>query len=124
MVHFPIAMLIGAALAEVLLMSTGREIFQQAARFCVWIGALSAVPTAVLGWCFGGFQVADDEWILTVHRWLGTLTASWAIALLAIREHRGGQRSYRPLVFIGAALAMATGFFGGAMIYGLDHYAW
>ena len=124
LVHFPIAMLVGAALAEILLMVTGREIFQQAARYCVWIGALSAVPTAVLGWFFGGFQLTDDERILTAHRWLGTVTASWAIALLAIRERRGARGAYRLIVFIGAALAMVTGFFGGALVYGLDHYAW
>ena len=124
MVHFPIAMLVGAALAEILLMSTGREIFQHAARFCVWIGALSAVPTAMLGWFFGGFQVTDDEWIMTAHRWLGTVTVVWAIVLLAICERRGARGSYRLVVFTGAALAMATGFFGGAMVYGLDHYAW
>jgi len=122
--HLPIAMPIEAALAEILLMRAGREIFQQAARLCVWIGALSAVPMAVLGRCFGGFQVADDEWILTVYRWLDALTASWAIALLAIREHRGGRRSYRPVVFSGTALAVATAFFGVATVYGLDHHAW
>ncbi len=54
--------------------------------------------------------------ILTVHRWLGTLTASWAIALLAIRERRGRGGIYRLVVFAGAALAMATGFFRGAMV--------
>ena len=28
------------------------------------------------------------------------------------------------LFFIGAALVGATGFFGGSLIYGIDHYAW
>ena len=124
MVHFPIAMLVGAALAEILLMSTGRATFRHAARFCVRIGALSAVPTAALGWFFGGLQLADEDWTQTAHRWLGTVTASWAIVLLAIAERRNVRRAYRLAVFVGAALVMATGFFGGALVYGLDHYAW
>jgi hypothetical protein len=27
-------------------------------------------------------------------------------------------------LFISAFLVTATGFFGGAMVYGIDHYAW
>ena len=123
LVHFPIAMLLGAAVAEALLLWTGRELFGQSARFCLWIGALSAPPTAVLGWFFGGCALADDNWVLTVHRWMGTLTAAWAVALLSLRERAGGT-SYRPALFLGALLASVTGFFGGALVYGLDHYAW
>lgn len=31
---------------------------------------------------------------------------------------------YRLALFIGATAVAANGFLGGAMIYGLDHYAW
>ena len=76
LVHFPIALLSAAALAELLLVATGKAFFDSAVRFCVWGGALGAVGAALLGWLFGGFRVVDDEWVMTSHRWLGTATAA------------------------------------------------
>lgn len=123
MVHFPIGMLVGAAIAEALLLATRRERFDQAGRFCLWVGAIAAVPTALLGWLFAGFAVFDDDWLLTTHRWLGTLTAVWAAVVLMLRE-RARRGRHRPALFLGALLALGTGFFGGALVHGLDHYAW
>jgi len=128
-VHFPIAMLLGAALAELLAMWTHDERYAQAGRFCLWTGGLAAVAAAALGWCFAGFEIGADDWILRTHRWLGTATAVWAVVLLALASSRS-QRSparrsaYRVALFLGAFLVAATGFFGGALVHGIDHYAW
>ena len=131
-VNFPIALLLSGAMAELLLMFTGRSFFDAAARFCIWLGTLSTVPAVILGWFFAGFRLSDPDWIMTVHRWLGTATGVWAIMLLllCIAAHRtNGQGRrwlpwYRLALFVGALAVAANGFFGGAMIYGLDHYAW
>lgn len=128
MVNFPIAMTLGAALAELLLIATGRSSFVNAGRFCLWVGSLGAILAAVLGWFFGGFHLVDDSWILTTHRWLGTTTAVWSALALVVAEralrHAGASRArYRAMLFIGAGLVAATGFFGGTLIYGLNHYA-
>lgn len=130
MVNFPIAMLFGAAVAELLRMVTKRPYFADAARFCLWFGALGALAAATLGWFFGGFHLTDHSWVMTTHRWLGTTTALWALLVLVLGErayrHSGAVRlkAYRVTLFVGAALVMTTGFLGGAMVYGLDHYAW
>jgi len=63
---------------------------------------------------------------------MGTAAALWAVLVLVlcIAAHRGtGQTNrwkpwYRAVLFIGALAVAANGFLGGAMIYGLDHYAW
>lgn len=128
-VNFPIAMISGAALAELLLKVTGRVFYANAVRFCLWVGALGALGAAILGWFFGGFNLVDKSWILTTHRWLGTSTAVWAIMTLVIGErafrHPDASRTaFRACLFVGAGLVSATGFFGGAMIYGISHYAW
>lgn len=129
MVHFPIAMLLGAALAEVLRMVTGRAFFLNAGRFCLWVGGVAAVVAAVLGWFFGGFHLVDDSWILTTHRWLGTTTAVLSVGLLVVGERTfrradASWAGYRTMLFLGAGLVGATGFFGGALIYGLAHNVW
>jgi len=128
-VNFPIAMISGAALAELLLIATGRSFFANAGRFCLWVGCVGAVAAALLGWLFGGFHLVDDSWILTTHRWLGTSTALWSVLVLALGERafrraESSRRSFRVVLFSGAALVVVTGFFGGSLIYGLNHYAW
>lgn len=130
-VNFPIGLLVAAALAELLFIGTRRAMFATAARFCIWIGALGALGAAALGWLFGGLHLIDSDWIMTTHRWLGTSTAIVALIGLASSEfhHRKTQaptrtRLYRVMLFLGALLVSATGFLGGAMLYGIDHYAW
>jgi len=127
----PIGLLIAAALAEIMLIVTRRSWFAAAARFCVWIGAIGAVVAGALGWLFGGFHLTDSDWILTTHRWLGTSTTAIALIVLWLSEahHRSPEvksraQRYRVSLFLGAALVSVTGFFGGAMLYGIDHYAW
>ncbi len=126
--HFPIALLTAAALAELLAFRRRDPLFAHAARFCVFLGGLGAVGAAVLGWFFGGFTLDDDEWVMTAHRVAGTLTALAAAAALVLSErfHRGRSTrgAYLAALFTAAALVGLAGFFGGALVYGLDHYAW
>lgn len=81
-----------------------------------------------MGWFFAGFRLTDPDWIMTVHRWLGTAAGIWAmlVLVLCIVTYRSvaWKPWYRLALFIGAAAVAANGFFGGAMVYGLDHYAW
>lgn len=129
---FPIAMLIGAAMAELMLILTGRRMFGSAAKFMVWLGCASAVFAVALGWFYAGFRWSDSSWVMTVHRWLGTGVGLWALVLLllCIAAHREGGKGerfrpwYRVSLFVGAAGVGLNGFFGGALVYGLNHYAW
>jgi len=129
-VHFPIALLFVAALAEVLWAVLEKSGFRFAARFCLWLGALGAVTSATLGWFLAGFQLTDPTWIRTTHRWLGTSLAVWGILTLVLseaNERRNSvplERTFWATLFLGVALVGTTGFFGGAMVYGLGHYRW
>lgn len=128
MVNFPVAMILGATLAEALLLATKRSFFVSTGRFCLWVGCVGAVVAAILGWFFGGFHLVDDSWVLTTHRWLGTTTAAWSVLLLVVGEQtfRRGESArgrYRALLIIGASLVGISGFFGGSLVYGVNHYA-
>jgi plastocyanin len=128
--NFPIALLVAAAVAEVLLVANGRPVFDAANRFCLWFGALAAVLTGTLGWFLGGFRTADPSWVLTVHRWLGTSTDVLAVVVLVAGEasrRPGRQRARRwfgVLLVVVALMVLAAGFFGGALVYGIRHYDW
>jgi len=128
-VHFPIALLMSAAFAEGLFIRTQNRFFSDAVRFCIWVGVAGALAAAPLGWLFAGFRFVDDEWVMTAHRWAGTTTFAASLALLWVSERtyqsesntRSGLRAALATV---AALVGLTGFLGGSLLYGIDHYAW
>jgi uncharacterized membrane protein len=135
-VHFPIALLIAAAAAEVLFIGTsssallrrGQTLFENARQYCLWFGIIGAIGAGTLGWFFAGFELVDKNWLLTTHRWLGTSTVICSLLLgwLAWRGAKYGRSQlwFRLVLLLAVILVSATGFFGGAMLYGLDQYAW
>lgn len=126
----PVGTILAAFLSEMLLIKTGNLVFSSITRFCVWIGGLAALGTAILGWFLAGFHIYDHAWLLLTHRILGSTTGAWGIVLIIIMEvslAKGTARGrwiFRAALLIAVMLIIATGFFGGAMIYGIDHYAW
>ena len=84
--------------------------------------------TAPLGWAFAIEH--GRSWVLETHRWLGTAAGCGALVILflsemARRPNRAAWRTlFRIVLFLGAPLVAATGFFGGAMVYGLREYNW
>jgi mono/diheme cytochrome c family protein/uncharacterized membrane protein len=129
-VHFPIAMLTAAALAELLRIATGKPAFDAVTRYCVWFGALTAIVAGGLGWFLGGFALTDTSWVLMTHRWLGTSTVTCAGLVLILGElsrrpdRRQARMWFRATLMAVAVLVLVTGFFGGAVVFGLDHHSW
>jgi uncharacterized membrane protein len=129
-VHFPIGLLTAAAVAEVLRLVTGKPVFDAVSRYCVWFGAVTAVAAGILGWCGGYFRLAGASWVMIAHSGLGTATVACAGLLVVLGEasRRPDRRRtriwFRVTLLAVAVLVSATGFFGGAVVFGLDHYAW
>lgn len=129
--HVPIGLLIGAAVAEIGMIVTRKEWFRHAAGFCLALGTLGALGAATLGWFNGGVALWDSDWVQATHRWLGTGTAALSVVTLVfyLRMTRAKSGShpafwYRASLFITTSLVGAAGFFGGALVYGINHYAW
>lgn len=130
LVHFPIALLIVAAVGEGWSWWLGLRTPTPAVRFCVLLGAAGAVAGAVLGWLeatFGGYAEASSG-VLDLHRWVGTTTAVVAIglALLSEADARRGARSplCRSTLFLAAFLVSAAGHLGGTLVHGTGHFDW
>ena len=129
-VHFPIALLTAAAVAELLRMATGKPAFDAITRYCIWFGTLTAVMAGALGWCAGGFRLTNPSWVLMTHRWLGTFTVACAGLVLLLSEasrcpdRRRTRMSFRVALLVVAVLVSATGYFGGTVVFGLNHYTW
>ncbi|MEO7933186.1 MAG: DUF2231 domain-containing protein [Chthoniobacterales bacterium] len=129
--HFPIALLIAAFPAEVMWKRTRKPNWKSTVRFCVMLGAISAVLTALLGWCNASPHTGELAHIMEWHRWLGTGTAVWAVGLAIISEmaHKVGQPrlwrySFRTTLVAGILLVSFTGYFGAALVYGIQHFNW
>jgi uncharacterized membrane protein len=129
-VHFPIALLTAAAVAEVLRMATGKPAFDDISRYCVCFGALTAAGAGTLGWFLAGVRLSDASWVLMTHRWLGTSTVACAGLVLLLSEasrrpeRRRTRMCFRVTLLVVAVLVSVTGFFGGAVVFGIDHYTW
>jgi hypothetical protein len=111
-------------------MITGRHSFHGTSRYCVWIGASTALAAGVLGWFSAGFHLRDASWILMAHRWLGTSTVAFSglvLMLSAVRCHAKRyltRTCFAVTLLLLAVLVLATGFFGGAVVFGLEHFNW
>ena len=129
-VHFPIALLTAAAVAEFLRVATGKPAFDAITRYCVWFGTLTAAGAGTLGWFLAGFRLTDASWVMMTHRWLGTSTVASAGLVLVLSElsrrpdRRRTRISFRVALLVVALLVSATGFFGGAVVFGINHHAW
>jgi uncharacterized membrane protein len=124
-VHFPIAFFPAAFLTAIV--GRRRPAFTAPVQFLVVAGGIIAPIAAVLGWLDGGFNLATDDWMLSYHRWLGTGIGVGALAL-AIWAIRRPEQDRGPGMILGLGLMTVAiviqGWFGGALVHGMDHMNW
>jgi len=128
-VHFPIALLLAAALAEALGALRGRPGSSPAARYCVALGALGALAAAFTGWqrAEGFAALPGTESHVDIHRWLAIAATSCALPLAVLgwwsRERApgaraGGLAAFRLGLLLCAVLVSVAAHFGGTLVYG------
>lgn len=124
-VHFPIAFFPAALFTAVV--GRRRPSFAKPVQFLVVAGGTIAPVAALLGWLDAGFDVSRDDWLLEVHRWLGTAVGLLGLAL-AVWAIRRPEEDRRPGMIAGLlVLTIAIGvqgWFGGALVHGIDHMNW
>jgi uncharacterized membrane protein len=123
LVHFPIALVLAAAAAELVVLATTRTVWRTVAVANIRAGAALGVVTAVTGWLFAAGPLVDASPSLEWHRWLGMAGAAGAIgaALLSLRLPVASRRSavgYRVTLFVTALLVAITGHLGGTLVWG------
>jgi uncharacterized membrane protein len=131
LVHFPIALLIVAALCEFWGAMRRQIDASRTGLTCLVLGALAAGVSAATGWInadLEGSRASMAE-TLSLHRWVGVAAAGAALvtALVVAPLLRPGGRGplglYRAGVVIAAMLVGVAGHFGGSLVHG-ENYFW
>ena len=123
-VHFPIALLMAAALAQILTQAGLPGGNVQTVRFLVWTGALGGVAAGVLGWAHAGPMTSGEDGVMFAHRVLGTTLAVGLTGLVGLVEwsaRRPGRivGLLTPLaVYLAGLGAAINGFLGGSLAHG------
>lgn len=124
-VHFPIAFFPAALFTAVI--GRRRPAFGAPVQFLVIAGGIIGPVAALLGWFDGGLYVTTDDMLLRWHRWLGTAIGVGSL-VLGIWAWRRPEASRGTAMIIALSLMTAAivvqGWFGGAMVHGIDHMNW
>ena len=129
LLHFPIALVVVAGVGEVWSVWQRNPLPSESVRFCLWLAALAAIPTATLGWLFAaaGNGIGSPQ-LLVTHRWLGTAAAVWLVitALFAEHDARHQVRTLRVrfLLISGIIATALTAHLGGLMAHGDDYFTY
>jgi uncharacterized membrane protein len=129
-IHFPIALLLVAALLEVIGFVKPGAISPKIISLIVGIGALGALAAAFTGWIFAEHsrQPSDMRATLFWHRWLGIATAfvalgAWAIARSWGDSQHSGRAWTRRLLVVGTAMLVAVAsHLGALLVWGADYF--
>ncbi len=135
-IHFPLALLVAAAVAEWRSRRRGTAEPSPIATFCLAGGASMALIAAFTGWTRAESFTSPLVDELFLHRWLGVSVMSLSLLawVLARRARGGGARGgearggvtqggralggYRLCLYACAVATLATGHFGGTLVFG------
>jgi uncharacterized membrane protein len=125
LVHFPIAFIPAALFTAIV--GRKRPGFAKPVQFLVVAAGVTAPFAMLSGWLSGGFALGLDDWLHQSHRWLGTGIGIGAFAL-GVFALRRPERDRGPVMIGGLSILTAAilvqGWFGGALVHGIDHLNW
>ncbi len=128
-IHFPVALLLTVAFLEFAAVVRRKPIYNASNKILLAVGTLSALVAAPLGWISAGLPAADDEFALTVHRWIGTAIPFLFLALWALKkpaEEAAVRKSppfYEGLLAAVVLVIVAQAYFGAEVTHGAEHLA-
>lgn len=115
--HFPIVLILIALLFEILSKTKDRTEFSAPASLLLWIGAFSAVLSAIAGYLLsldGGYSGSSFDF----HRWFGLATSVIATGLIYLKTRDRFKPFFLPVYSVLAVLLIVTGHFGASLTHG------
>lgn len=122
-IHFPIALLVTAAIVALINLYFKKQYLQSTAIIQTHVGSISSLGSTLLGWSTwmeANYPGAEDT--LFWHQWLGTTTCLCALAASCAigtsMQEAKHPRMWLILLVTSGILVSITGHFGGTLIYG------
>jgi uncharacterized membrane protein len=129
-VHFPIALALSAALADILYAITKKAALKNAGLYCLVLAAIAAIPTVMTGWerleSLQANLPADILSIADTHKDCALISLSLLIIAAAVRISQRNNLSrwwlagYVILMLLIVGFISATGSYGGMLTHGKD----
>ena len=125
LIHFPIALVIFAAVAESAATLTDDDRWHTVAVANLRAGAACAVMAVVAGWRLALAPGIEVTSLLEWHRWLGTIGTGVMLAAALATFGTAGRSSfalwmYRMALLGAGALVAVAGHLGGLLVWGAD----
>ncbi|MBP2159007.1 MULTISPECIES: DUF2231 domain-containing protein [Asticcacaulis] len=127
LIHFPIALTLVVAFLELAGAVRKQPVYTAANKILLALAALGAFVAAPAGWMDAGWPTAQDELVLTLHRWTGTaipflLLALWYFKRPAeVAATRPSSRGYEMLLALAVVVILTQAFMGGEITHGAGH---
>lgn len=127
--HFPIALILAAGLADVLWVWLRRPVFRESGYWCITLGAGATVPVVITGFLLldGMGLTGEFAQLGETHETLGIITMGLALAAagvrLAAKNRLAGLWAYAYAVLIAGASAFVglAGHWGGMLAFGENY---
>lgn len=122
-VHFPIALLVFAAVLELFTLRKYNSKFRPGIQVLVLIGAISAVIAAIFGWLLADSDAIEGE-LLDLHQQVGIVTAVLSLLVLfflpkVTKNPQSNQiKLFRASLFIASLGVSVSGHFGASLTHG------
>jgi uncharacterized membrane protein len=125
LVHFPIGLVLIAAVAEAVAMTTDLHVWRAVAVANVRAGAAFGIGAAIAGWLLASSPGIEATSALEWHRWLGAIAAVAVLGAALATAGADGRSAlglwvYRTTLFWAAAIVAIAGHLGGLLVWGAD----
>jgi uncharacterized membrane protein len=129
-VHFPIALVFVAALAEILYAVTHNGAYVVSVRLMLRTGAAFGVMATLLGFAAATMEnyTGAEQSAFATHRVLGVASPILMILTLGLAESawrtqaRWRLTTYRVLLLATVIVVCVLGYLGGLLVFGADHF--
>src|SRR5688572_8352959 len=126
LVHFPVALVLVALVAEGLCIARRDGRYADIARFLILVAAWLSVPAAITGFLRAGSITldADEQQLFAIHRVAGIATPVLVFLCAGLGEgvRRSGQiwelMLYRVVLVLAAISTLLAGYVGGEIVFG------
>lgn len=123
-VHFPIALLLMAAILEVVSMMGLAEKTDRTVELLLYGATIGAGIAALFGWIHTGLWFGGES-AMQLHRWTGTALVPAMAGLTLVARKAGQQQGRRGLLrvglLVGSIAILLQGYWGGELAHGTDH---